>query len=200
MSSYHPLIFSISHPQFYRCLKRLDYQQTGYLSYEDFDEAIGHILPVATTKLKRTRYNIAAADFPNGNNLVPIGRLAHVASYIGLQNCYENNWSPQTLISVDSLDLARSERSTAPSDQNRTGGADGDDDDFTQQELENILAMGANPIRNLDEKLVDEEAKRLSRRVNLMRKKDTPPRGTDSKKSVSSQLSDSSDDEEEEAE
>ena len=62
--------------QFTAGLKRFDYHDTGTLAYEDFDDALSQILPVAPTKIKRSRYRLAELDFKKDQ--VPITRLAQV--------------------------------------------------------------------------------------------------------------------------
>ncbi|KAJ3146088.1 hypothetical protein HK101_002369, partial [Irineochytrium annulatum] len=43
-------------------LKKYDYQDNNFMSYDDFDDAMGQILPAAPTRLKRYRYRLAEID------------------------------------------------------------------------------------------------------------------------------------------
>ncbi|KAJ3328261.1 hypothetical protein HDU76_010288 [Blyttiomyces sp. JEL0837] len=142
-------------------LKRFDYQETGSLTYEDFDEAVGQLLPVASAKLKRSRYRLSELDFKRDQ--VPIQRLAQVASYISLYSCYKNSWVPQALILPDF------------GFNNELGGKGGDGDgkgsneglqDVNQQEVDSLLSTESKV--KVDMKAVEEEEMKLIRRLEVM--------------------------------
>ncbi|KAJ3412358.1 hypothetical protein HDV05_000832 [Chytridiales sp. JEL 0842] len=91
-------------------LKRFDYQDTGNLSYEDFDEALGQLLPMASARMKRARYRLAEMDFKKD----------------------ENSWVPQAIISGD--------MSMAESAGAKAGGKKGNgESEIDQDEVDKII-------------------------------------------------------------
>ncbi|KAL2916813.1 hypothetical protein HK105_203592 [Polyrhizophydium stewartii] len=85
--------------QFLSCFQRFDYQKKGFMSYEDFDEALTQILPSASNRERRVRFKLAELDCRK--DAVPIHRLAHIAAYIIMYSCYKSKWAMQSLISPD---------------------------------------------------------------------------------------------------
>lgn len=81
---------------FLRVLQKSDVQQIGFMTFEDYDEVICHVLPAASNDAKKARFLITAADFPDGNP--SLERLSYISCFLSLQCAYENNWVPQTLI------------------------------------------------------------------------------------------------------
>ncbi|KAI8811689.1 hypothetical protein BJ742DRAFT_867047, partial [Cladochytrium replicatum] len=152
---------------FYRSLRRFDYQEQGSLTYDEFDEALGQILPVAPNKLKRVRFRLAQMDVKE--NEVPLERLAMIASYIQLRCCYANSWVPQALIAAEFLDLY----SALPIDPN-SGAVRLDQDnvvDNTQKEVDELMNPTAlQTLAVVDDAAIEEEAVKLTRRLEVMSK------------------------------
>jgi hypothetical protein len=82
---------------FLRVLQKTDVNHIGSMCYEDFDEVICHILPGASMEMKKSRFLITSADFPEDQD-PSLERLALLATFFSLQCAYENMWLPQTLI------------------------------------------------------------------------------------------------------
>ncbi|KAJ1340369.1 hypothetical protein BSLG_005011 [Batrachochytrium salamandrivorans] len=87
---------------FYRCFQQLDYQNNGYLSYDDFDEALSQILPTVPIRERSVRYKLAELD--GKKDAVELERLAHIAAYIMMYTCYKSEWANQSLISHDFIE------------------------------------------------------------------------------------------------
>ncbi|KND00165.1 uncharacterized protein SPPG_04506 [Spizellomyces punctatus DAOM BR117] len=165
---------------FFRTLKRFDYQEQGFLSYDDFDEALGQILPGAPTRMKRMRYRLSELDV--GKDIVPLERLALIGSYISLYCCYLSHWVPQALVATDFMNDAYF---SSPGTAGEMGGPRSGRETSTlgdspeanagmQEEIEDIL-HGHVENDVLDEQAIEEEAMRMAKRVAIMQRmeKDT---------------------------
>jgi hypothetical protein len=130
----------------------------GILSYEDFDDALGQLLPVAPTKINRVRYKLAEQDSSKDN--VQVTRLAEIACCISLYCCYKNNWAPQAFVNPEFS-------------QNQGEGRGGGDDEDSggskgasgvgavdQEEVDELLRIESN-VLNVNHKAVEEEEKKL---------------------------------------
>ncbi|KAJ3227223.1 hypothetical protein HK099_002916 [Clydaea vesicula] len=162
------------------CMKKIDIQRTGTLCYDDFDEAIGHILPVAGSNLKRVRYCITKADFEE-SQLPTLERLSYCACYVGLQNCFENNWTPQTMITAENIEMMTTvkvddeeekEKNTEKENAGKMNFKYKLNNDLVQKEVESALAGGSIAGKFLNQDDIDEEAAKLSRRVDMISQKE----------------------------
>ncbi|KAJ3109622.1 hypothetical protein HDU97_003096 [Phlyctochytrium planicorne] len=137
-------------------LKRFDYQDNGFMAYDDFDEALGQLLPVAPARMKKTMYRLAELDHKRDE--VPLPRLSQLTSYIALYCCYKNAWVPQALISPD-----------FGTGGEAGGNGDGDaSNEVNQEEIDGLLK--GNDVSGLDNRAIDAEEMKLIRRLEMMAK------------------------------
>ncbi|KAJ3115975.1 hypothetical protein HK098_006822 [Nowakowskiella sp. JEL0407] len=127
---------------FYRSLKRFDYQDVGGLAFDEFDEALGQILPVAPNKLKQVRFKLAQLDV----------KRDETAAYISMYCCYTNNWIPQAVIAAEFLDVYGGYMDET---------VEGED---TQKEVETVLQSRGSAPAVTHESIADEVDK-LQKRV-----------------------------------
>ncbi|KAI8621807.1 hypothetical protein BC830DRAFT_1092288 [Chytriomyces sp. MP71] len=159
------------------CLKRYDYQDTGVLQFEDFEEALTAIIPFAQAKHKRLMYRLA--EQYSIHDQVPIPRLAMVASYLMLHEASQHSWLPQSINAPEVIAQLGRMADTAGKDSDKTdsGGKAGlgglgaiPDDRVTQDEVNIILKSDNIHGMNLDARAVEEEEKRMKMRIDMAMK------------------------------
>lgn len=105
---------------FLKSLRKFDYQNIGYLRFEDFDEALSQILPLIPREEKRYYYT-QSEEFC-GKEKVPLERLSQISSYLLVYTAYNNKWTSNNLVSKEFLDMyfkdgIRDEDSEASADE-----------------------------------------------------------------------------------
>ncbi|KAJ3277433.1 hypothetical protein HK104_003301 [Borealophlyctis nickersoniae] len=161
---------------FYRAIQRFDYQEQGHLSYEDFDECLGQILPVAPMRMKRVRYLLSEQDMKPDQ--VTVERLALIASYISLYCCYQNNWVAQALMAVDFVEGYSGPTTAEGQTVRLTDGEAGSAETAAalQEQVDKLLAGGGSNT-DVDDQAVEEEAMKLAKRVEILQRMEMKDRG-----------------------
>ncbi|KAJ3216572.1 hypothetical protein HDU67_009266 [Dinochytrium kinnereticum] len=144
-----------NHKYFFNGLKKSDYQDNGFLSYEDFDESLGQLLPVAPSRIKKTMYKLSELDFKRDE--VPLPRLAQLTSYIALYCCYKNAWVAQALISPD-FGLS--------GEAGRAEDGQGVDGEVNQEEIDGLLKT--KDPGEIDSRVIEFEEMKLVRRLEML--------------------------------
>ncbi|KAJ3022963.1 hypothetical protein HKX48_004721 [Thoreauomyces humboldtii] len=188
--SYRP--FFDTTRQFHHLFKKSDHQEQGVLSYDDFEEALSALLPSASGRVKRARYNLAQlevttlAPVPEGDTTsappqVPVERLAMIAAYVSLHGCFVNNWAPQALMNTDLVNEAYY-TAALPSQQPQDEGRQAEllaavNDDASaraemQADIDSMLnSDGFRPVVHpVDQAAVEEEAIRMAHRISLLQR------------------------------
>ena len=100
------LIFSGIEPNyrfFLKSLRKFDYQNIGYLKFEDFDEALSQILP-SIPRTEKQYYYLESENFC-GKEKVPLERLSQISAFLLFYTAYQNNWISTNLVSKEFLDM-----------------------------------------------------------------------------------------------
>ncbi|TPX77188.1 hypothetical protein CcCBS67573_g01537 [Chytriomyces confervae] len=157
------------------CLKRYDYQETGVLQFEDFDEALTTCIPFAQAKHKRLMYRLAEQH--SAHDQVPIPRLAMIASYLMIHESSLHSWLPQIINAPEVVAQLGRMVDTAGKDSDKSGSGGGrggfsgglgaGGDGLTQDDVDVILKTDNIHGINLDARAVEEEEKRMKMRVDM---------------------------------
>ena len=88
---------------FLKSLRKFDYQNVGYLKFEDFDEALTQILPSIPRADKLYYYN-QSQQFC-AEERVPLERLAQISAFLLFYTSYNNRWISSNLLSKEFMDV-----------------------------------------------------------------------------------------------
>ncbi|KAJ3028170.1 UNVERIFIED_CONTAM: hypothetical protein HDU68_002316 [Siphonaria sp. JEL0065] len=156
------------------CLKRYDYQETGYLQFEDFDEALTQLMGGIQAKHKRLLYRLVGND--ENRDAVAISKLAMVCTYFMIHESSLHSWLPQAINAPEVIaQLGRMNDSGGKdSDKGSRGDAAIGDDKVTQEDVDVVLKAGSIHGVALDARAVEDEEMRMKMRVDMMMKSQMP--------------------------
>ncbi|KAJ3142559.1 hypothetical protein HK100_001383 [Physocladia obscura] len=161
------------------CLKKFDYQETGILQFEDFDEAMTNLMPNIQAKYKRLFYKLA--EIGCTRDTVPISILSMICAYLMIHESSLHSWIPQTINAPEVISQI-SKMIDSPSEKSGShgggagisrgnierGGPSGasgaqPEERLTQKDVDIILKSDNIHVHgiNLDPKAVDEEEARM---------------------------------------
>ncbi|KAJ3394004.1 hypothetical protein HDU84_000503 [Entophlyctis sp. JEL0112] len=147
------------------CLKKFDYQETGILQFEDFEEAITSLMPSILAKHKRLYYRLAEQDF--SRDAVPISSLAMICSYFVIHESSLHSWLPQTINAPEVIAQlskildSRGDGANASRGSGAATASDGIEERVTQKDVDIILKTDNVHGINLDAKAVEEEEAKM---------------------------------------
>lgn len=83
-------------------LKHFDYQNRGFLTFEDFEEAISQMMPIVSRKERKLRYKLAESA-TRKQDAIPLERLAQICCHLLLYTSYQSKWESEKIISAEFL-------------------------------------------------------------------------------------------------
>ncbi|KAI9334014.1 hypothetical protein BDR26DRAFT_867635 [Obelidium mucronatum] len=148
------------------CLKRFDYQETGFLQFEDFDEALSQLMNGIQAKHKRLLYRLVAKDATR--DAVPISKLAMVCTYFAIHESSLHSWLPQAINAPEVIAQLGRMTESGGKDSEKSNSRGGTDDKITQEDVDVVLKGGNIHGVSLDSRAVEDEEQRMKRRIDMM--------------------------------
>ncbi|KAJ3071107.1 hypothetical protein HDU99_002504, partial [Rhizoclosmatium hyalinum] len=153
------------------CLKRYDYQETGALQYEDFDEALATLLSTIQVKHKRLMYKLVSRDNAN-RDTVPIAKLAMVCAYFLVHEASLHSWLPPAVNAPEVIgNLSRLLESGGKDSDKATpssrGAKTAEEPPATQKDVDIVLKSDNIHGIMLDGRAVEEEEAKMKMRIDM---------------------------------
>ncbi|KAJ3283332.1 hypothetical protein HDU79_009170 [Rhizoclosmatium sp. JEL0117] len=153
------------------CLKRYDYQETGALQYEDFDEALATLLSTIQVKHKRLMYKLVSRDNANRDS-VPIAKLAMVCAYFLVHEASLHSWLPPAVNAPEVIgNLSRLLESGGKDSDKATpssrGAKTAEEPPATQKDVDIVLKSDNIHGIMLDGRAVEEEEAKMKMRIDM---------------------------------
>ena len=146
-------------------MRKFDFQNQGYLPFEEFDEALNQIMPSVHRKDKRLRYKHAESLCKP--DMVPLERLAQISAYLMFHAIYSARWVSSVILSKEFLDAyykdgIKDEMDETDSDDNMSN----NEEEMNEEHLNeiNTILVGQTSSSNqpTEEEIAQEEAKLLN--------------------------------------